>query len=104
MTVEGEKDDITGSGQCRAALDLCVSIPAASKLHFECPRVGHYGLFNGSRFRAEIAPRITKFMRAHDPCAASPLSIAQLEHMSATPRRKGPPQEVESLAFSFSGR
>jgi poly(3-hydroxybutyrate) depolymerase len=104
LTVEGEKDDITGTGQCRAALDLCVSIPAASKLHFECPRVGHYGLFNGSRFRAEIAPRITKFMRAHDPCAALPLSIAELEHMATMPRRRGAPQETEALAFSFSTR
>ena len=69
MTVEGEKDDITGTGQCRAALDLCSGIPADNKLHFECPKVGHYGVFNGSRFRSEIAPRMTKFMRAHDPCA-----------------------------------
>ena len=51
MTVEGEKDDITGTGQCRAALDLCTSIPAQNKMHFECPKVGHYGIFNGSRFR-----------------------------------------------------
>ena len=77
MTVEGEKDDITGTGQCRAALDLCTGIPPAQKIHFECPKVGHYGVFNGSRFRTEIAPRMAKFMRAHDPCAASDLTIAQ---------------------------
>ena len=71
MTVEGEKDDITGTGQCRAALDLCVGIPTDRKLHFECPRVGHYGVFNGSRFRSEIAPRMARFMRAHDPCAGA---------------------------------
>ena len=65
MTIEGEKDDITGTGQCRAALDLCVNVPAANKAHFECPRVGHYGVFNGSRFRKEIAPRILSFMAAH---------------------------------------
>jgi poly(3-hydroxybutyrate) depolymerase len=103
MTVEGEKDDITGTGQCRAALDLCVNIPAEHKLHFECPQVGHYGIFNGSRFRAEIAPRMAKFMRAHDPCAASDLTIAQLEHMAAMPRRgQRSPHELESLAFSFA--
>ena len=39
------------------------------KLHFECPSVGHYGVFNGARFRSEIAPRMAKFMRAHDPRA-----------------------------------
>jgi len=51
MNIEGEKDDITGLGQCRAALDLCTSIPAHRKYHFACPAVGHFGIFNGSRFR-----------------------------------------------------
>src|SRR6185436_14594858 len=101
MTVEGEKDDITGTGQCRAALDLCSGIPATSKSHFECPKVGHYGVFNGSRFRAEIAPRMTKFMRAHDPCAVAGLTIAELEHMAKMPRRSGKTGDMESLAFSF---
>ncbi len=102
MTVEGEKDDITGTGQCRAALDLCTGIASERKFHFTCPRVGHYGIFNGSRFRTEIAPRMAKFMRAHDPCAASHLTIAQLEHMARMPRRGGPAQELEALAFSFA--
>jgi poly(3-hydroxybutyrate) depolymerase len=102
MTVEGEKDDITGTGQCRAALDLCTGIPPEQKVHFECPKVGHYGVFNGSRFRTEIAPRMAKFMRAHDPSAASDLTIAQLEHMAIMPRRGRRPQEFEGLAFSFA--
>lgn len=65
MTIEGEKDDITGVGQCRAGQDMCKSIPRAMKLHYEQPGVGHYGIFNGSRFRREIAPRITEFMKTH---------------------------------------
>ena len=104
MTVEGEKDDITGSGQCRAALDLCTGIAEARKQHFECPRVGHYGIFNGSRFRAQIAPRISAFMRAHDPCSATDLSIAQLEHMAAMPRRGQHAADLDALAFSFAAR
>jgi poly(3-hydroxybutyrate) depolymerase len=71
MTVEGENDDITGTGQCRAAIDLCSGIPAKNKQHFECPKVGHYGVFNGSRFRSEIAPRMRHFMRRVDPRTAS---------------------------------
>ena len=63
MTIEGENDDITGIGQCAAALDLCSGVPSANKQHFECPEVGHYGIFNGSRFRREIAPRIAAFIR-----------------------------------------
>jgi poly(3-hydroxybutyrate) depolymerase len=101
MTVEGEKDDITGTGQCRAAHALCTGIPAGRKLHFECPRVGHYGIFNGRRFRSEIAPRMAQFIRAHDPCAASDLSIGQLEHMTAMPERGHRAHELEALAFSF---
>jgi poly(3-hydroxybutyrate) depolymerase len=66
LTVEGENDDITGRGQCSAAIDLCSGIPDARKLHFECPKVGHYGVFSGSRFRNEIAPRMRHFVRRFD--------------------------------------
>ncbi|QKV19499.1 polyhydroxyalkanoate depolymerase [Oricola thermophila] len=70
LTVEGENDDITGRGQTRAAHDLCTSIPEAMKMHHVQPRVGHYGVFNGSRFRKEIAPRILDFMRARSRFSA----------------------------------
>ncbi len=61
FAVEGEKDDISGVGQTEAALDLCANIPAARKRHYVQKGVGHYGVFNGSRFRDEIAPRIRAF-------------------------------------------
>ncbi len=61
LAVEGEKDDISGVGQTEAALELCANIPAARKSHYMQKGVGHYGVFNGSRFRAEIAPRIRAF-------------------------------------------
>jgi len=61
MTVEGENDDISGVGQTQAAHDLCVNIPAELKLHYLQKDVGHYGVFNGSRFRSQIAPRIAEF-------------------------------------------
>lgn len=66
MTVEGEKDDITGLGQTRAAHDLCVNIPKTKRVHYQQQGVGHYGVFNGRRWREEIAPRITKFIRANE--------------------------------------
>ena len=62
MTVEGEHDDISGVGQTEAAHGLCTNIPAARKTHYLARGVGHYGVFNGSRFRADIAPRIADFM------------------------------------------
>jgi poly(3-hydroxybutyrate) depolymerase len=66
LTVEGEHDDISGVGQTKAAHDLCVNIPASRKAHWLQPTVGHYGVFNGSRFRAEIAPRIADFILSND--------------------------------------
>ena len=62
MTVEGERDDISGVGQTQAAHGLCVNIPAERRAHWVQPKVGHYGVFNGSRFRHDIAPRIAAFM------------------------------------------
>jgi len=65
LTIEGELDDITGKGQTSCALDLCSSIPAKKKLHREEPGVGHYGIFNGRKFRENIAPAVKAFMAEH---------------------------------------
>ncbi len=65
MAIEGENDDITGRGQTFAALDLTPNLPAWRKEAYLQPVVGHYGVFNGSRFRREIAPRIKVFMGRH---------------------------------------
>ena len=69
MTVEGENDDISGVGQTQAAQDLCVNIPPAKKLHHLQHDVGHYGVFNGSKFRSQIAPRIGDFQHGVDAMA-----------------------------------
>jgi poly(3-hydroxybutyrate) depolymerase len=62
MTVEGEKDDISGVGQTQAAHDLCVNLPADWRELYVQPGVGHYGVFNGRRFHEEIYPRIRDFI------------------------------------------
>jgi len=62
LTIEGELDDISGVGQTEAAHRLCPNIPADRQAHWLQPGVGHYGVFNGSRFRSEIAPRIADFV------------------------------------------
>ncbi len=72
LTVEGENDDISGVGQTRAAHDLCTNIPDTMRQHYLQPHVGHYGVFNGSRFRAEIAPRILDFMRSNENATSAP--------------------------------
>ncbi len=61
LTVEGENDDISGIGQTLAAQELCHSIPPSMKANYLQNKVGHFGVFNGSRFRAEIVPRIREF-------------------------------------------
>ncbi len=70
MTVEGEFDDISGVGQTDAAHDLCINIPDDKRVRHMQKKVGHYGVFNGSRFRSEIAPRIADFMLTLDMEAA----------------------------------
>ena len=64
LTVEGENDDISGLGQTLAAQDLCKNLPQYLKAHYQQDKVGHYGVFNGSRFRNEVVPRIRAFHRA----------------------------------------
>ncbi|WP_300526973.1 polyhydroxyalkanoate depolymerase [Maricaulis sp.] len=61
LTVEGEKDDISGIGQTQAAHDLCSSLPDALQMDWIQPSVGHYGVFNGRRFREHIAPKMRGF-------------------------------------------
>jgi len=69
LTVEGENDDISGIGQTQAAHYLCLSLPSELKEDYIQPRVGHYGVFNGRRFREEIYPRVRAFIRRmeHEP-------------------------------------
>lgn len=71
LTVEGEKDDISGVGQTEAAHKLLTNLPDTLKAHYMQPGVGHYGVFNGSRFRSEIAPRISDFINSHDEPAST---------------------------------
>jgi poly(3-hydroxybutyrate) depolymerase len=71
MTIEGEHDDISGVGQTEAAHELLSNLPADLKTHWLQQGVGHYGVFNGSRFRAEIAPRIADFVLSHNVCRAA---------------------------------
>jgi poly(3-hydroxybutyrate) depolymerase len=66
MTVEGENDDISAVGQTEAAHRLCYGLSDDKRVHYVQPGVGHYGVFNGSRFRSEIAPRIADFVLSNN--------------------------------------
>jgi poly(3-hydroxybutyrate) depolymerase len=69
MTVEGAHDDISGVGQTQAAHDLCTAIPEELKELYVHPGVGHYGVFNGSKFRRDIYPRARAFIRRTEQAA-----------------------------------
>ncbi|MGI4846727.1 MAG: polyhydroxyalkanoate depolymerase [Janthinobacterium lividum] len=65
LTIEGELDDISGSGQTEAAQGLCSGIPAKMKQHFTAEKCGHYGIFAGRRWREVICPEIADFIKAN---------------------------------------
>jgi poly(3-hydroxybutyrate) depolymerase len=66
LTIEGELDDISGIGQTKAAHALTPNIAPARRVHWEQPRVGHYGIFNGRKWREQIMPRVRAFIRDNE--------------------------------------
>ncbi len=63
LCVEGEKDDISGVGQTRAALDLCFNIPADKQRYHLQKDTGHYGIFNGRKYREQVLPVIMEHIK-----------------------------------------
>jgi poly(3-hydroxybutyrate) depolymerase len=66
LAIEGERDDISGLGQTKAALDIATRLPKSKKQYFMAEDVGHYGIFNGRKWRERIAPVVEKFIEAND--------------------------------------
>ena len=95
LTVEGENDDISGVGQTHAAQTICTNIPDSMRMHYIQPDVGHYGVFNGSRFRREIAPRILDFMHKH--------ALANRENSEVAAEKK-PRQTSKVITGEFGSR
>src|SRR3546814_20451464 len=106
MTVEGELDDICGLGQTEAAHDLCSNIPAADHYHYVQPGVGHYGVFNGTRWRPELQPRVREMIRTTDskprpgvsrqrrytPCPHGAWPLLDSHPTVSPPQTPGPPK------------
>jgi poly(3-hydroxybutyrate) depolymerase len=83
FTIEGELDDISGSGQTRAAQELCANIPATMRLHYDVMGAGHYGIFSGRRWRDMVYPKVRGFIYAHQPAPAAdsaPVNDGELVH------------------------
>jgi poly(3-hydroxybutyrate) depolymerase len=66
LAIEGERDDISGIGQTQAALSIATSLPNELKKYHLAPGAGHYGIFNGSKWRDQIAPVVEDWIAAHN--------------------------------------
>ncbi len=76
LSVEGELDDISGSGQTRAVHEICTGVPAAHKKHFEVAGAGHYGIFSGRRWRDIVYPTVKAFIKSYQPAGAMSVATA----------------------------
>lgn len=65
LCLEGELDDISGVGQTKAAMKITSNLPASKKKYHMEKQVGHYGIFNGRKFRTNVVPIIVDFMKEH---------------------------------------
>ena len=65
LAIEGERDDISGLGQTKAALTLATNLPEAKKRYYMAEGAGHYGIFNGSKWRNRIAPLVEAWIAEH---------------------------------------
>ena len=65
LAIEGERDDISGIGQTRAALGLAPKLSESKRKYFLAKDVGHYGIFNGRKWREQIAPVVEKWIAAN---------------------------------------
>ncbi len=87
LTIEGELDDISGSGQTQAAQGLCTGIKPSQMRHLEVPGAGHYGIFSGRRWREVVYPSVRDFIVSHQPSLSDSLKA---EKRKAASIKKAP--------------
>ena len=92
FTIEGELDDISGSGQTEAAHGLCYNVPKSRQKHLEVKGAGHYGIFSGRRWREIVYPQVRDFiLQFNEGPTVKPSGKRSAPATSATsaPARKG---------------
>ena len=110
LTVEGELDDISGSGQTQAAHELCTGIAANQREHYEVEGAGHYGIFSGRRWREMVYPKVQKFIAMHDEAqhraAAKPLVETEdaVQPMEAAVKPTPPARQPRAVAAELPKR
>lgn len=98
LTVEGELDDISGSGQTAAAHDLCTGIRKADSEHYEAKGAGHYGIFSGRRWRDMVYPKVRDFILAHNKAATSKALVTTPAQDAGVPAVKTPRAKTAAAA------
>jgi poly(3-hydroxybutyrate) depolymerase len=77
LSVEGELDDISGSGQTAAVHDICGGVDRSMQQHFEVPGAGHYGIFAGRRWRQLVYPKVKNFILTYQSKSATGKPVSQ---------------------------
>ena len=100
LTVEGELDDISGSGQTEAAHGLCTSIPADKRQHLTVEGAGHYGIFSGRRWREQVYPIVRQFIAQNQPAtvAVAAAATASSEPVAAASAQAPSPARKRKVA------
>jgi poly(3-hydroxybutyrate) depolymerase len=106
LSVEGELDDISGSGQTRAVHDICSGVPKSAQVHFEAKGAGHYGIFSGRRWRDHVYPVVKAFILSHhnnatDVPAAKAAPVAKAKTVAKAAPMVKPVVETPKVAVAL---
>lgn len=88
LTIEGELDDISGSGQTEAAHGLCTGVPKSRQKHIEVKGAGHYGIFSGRRWRDSVYPQVREFIAQFNESAQAAPAARKRAAPAKAARRK----------------
>jgi poly(3-hydroxybutyrate) depolymerase len=102
MSVEGELDDISGSGQTRAVHDICSGVPKSQQRHFEAMGAGHYGIFSGRRWREHVYPEVKAFILSHHLQPVAKVAAAKKASKPAVAPAKRAQAAVKKVAAKRS--
>jgi len=94
LSVEGELDDISGSGQTRAVHDICGGVPKDLQRHFEAKGAGHYGIFSGRRWREHVYPVVKAFILDHNTQDGNAVAV----RAAAAPKAKAASKAIAKSA------
>jgi poly(3-hydroxybutyrate) depolymerase len=97
FSVEGELDDISGSGQTEAVHSICSGVPVARQKHLEAKGAGHYGIFSGRRWREVVYPQVKSFIQQYTP---APKAAVVPEAAAETPVAPVAKVAVQAAAFA----